>query len=232
MPHIPLFTAKEFRGSSQAGLYGDVVQFIDAEVGRLMAALEEWGLDENTLVVITSDNGPWFEGSAGALRGGKGMSLEGGVRVPMIAHWPKRIPAGTQTGAIGMGIDLMATFADVAGKPYTGFTDGKSLLNTWTDGAPTPHDHLYLFEDTVISGIRTQEWKFVVRMYYQKWHASFEKEDMFNRPGLLFSMEGPDPERYSVALEHPDVVKRLHALVLKGRKDMVEPYQDARNAPK
>jgi len=233
MPHVPLYTAKEFRGTSDAGLYGDVVQFIDAEVGRLMAALQEWGLKDNTLVIVTSDNGPWFEGSAGAFRGNKGMSLEGGVRVPLIASWPARIPKASRTDAIGMGIDLLPTVAAVAGTPVTHAIDGKSLLSTWTKGEPTPHDHLLLFEGTEVSGVRTQEWKFVSRMYYQKWDVRFddEKFPQFNRPGLLFSMTGPDPERYSVALENPEVVQRLYGVVQNARTTYTVPFKDARNAP-
>jgi arylsulfatase A len=231
MPHVPLYTAKEFRGSSRAGLYGDVVQFIDAEVGRLVDALREWELLDNTLIVITSDNGPWFEGSPGALRGNKGSSLEGGVRVPMIVHWPNKVPAGSRTNAIAMNIDFAATFADIAGRPLTTPTDGKSLRNTWITGAPSPHKYLYLFEGTKLSGVRTQDWKFVVRMFYQKWHVRFDDGQQFNHPGLLFPMKGPDPERYSLALENPTVVKELYDLVLTGRKTLTEPYKDARNAP-
>jgi arylsulfatase A len=233
MPHVPLYTTPEHRGKSQAGLYGDVVQFIDAEVGRLLAALEEWGLTEDTLVVVTSDNGPWYEGSAGGLRGGKGSTWDGGMRVPLLAKWPKRIPAGSVSSAIAMNIDFAPTLAGFAGKPLEFAVDGKDLSEVWLKGASTPHDHLLMFEGADVSGVRTQKWKFLASAYYKRGEIRFDDGRQFNDPGLLFPMDIADGrERYSLAWENPKVTERLYGLIVKGRKEMTEPFKDARNAPK
>ena len=114
-PHVPLFVSPRFDGRSDAGLYGDVVETIDWSTGEILAALDEYGLSENTLVIFTSDNGPWFEGSPGIYRSRKGSSWEGGQRVPFLAHWPGKIPAGTVSNEPAMNIDLYPTLISLAG---------------------------------------------------------------------------------------------------------------------
>ncbi|MEC8358031.1 MAG: sulfatase, partial [Pseudomonadota bacterium] len=108
-PHVPLFVSPRFDGRSDAGLYGDVVETIDWSTGEILAALDEHGLSDNTLVIFTSDNGPWFEGSSGIYRNRKGSSWEGGQRVPFLAHWTGKIPAGTVSSEPAMNIDLYPT---------------------------------------------------------------------------------------------------------------------------
>ena len=109
MPHKPLACSEAFYKKSGAGLYGDVLAELDWSVGRVLATLKELGLDERTLVIFTSDNGPWFGGSTGGLRGMKGTTWEGGFRVPCIARWPGRIPAGKVSDAPAVMMDLFAT---------------------------------------------------------------------------------------------------------------------------
>ena len=120
MPHVPLHVGEGFRGKSKQGLYGDVIQEIDASVGNVLEALEANGLEKDTLVIFTTDNGPWLSygdhaGTAGPLREGKGTCWEGGVRVPCIMRWPGKIPAGTESNAMLMTIDLLPTIARLVG---------------------------------------------------------------------------------------------------------------------
>ncbi len=116
-PHDPLFVRKERSGTSKAGLYGDVVEELDDSVGAIVATLQRTGNLENTLIIISSDNGPWFLGDAGNQRGRKGNTFEGGMRVPFIAHWPAAIPAGRTEHAMAMGIDLLPTVLDLLQLP-------------------------------------------------------------------------------------------------------------------
>ena len=110
-PHLPLYASDQFKGKSAAGIYGDVVEEIDFNVGKILSYLKEKGLAENTLVIFTSDNGPWYEGRPGPeCRGRKGQSYEGGYQVPLAARWPGRIPAGSRCDAATMNIDMFPTF--------------------------------------------------------------------------------------------------------------------------
>ena len=120
MPHVPIFASEKFRGRSHRSLYGDVVEELDWSVGQIMDTLQRLGLNDRTLVIFTSDNGPWLifnehGGSAGLLRGGKGSTWEGGVRVPAIMRWPGHIPADVPTSAIASNIDLFTTILKLAG---------------------------------------------------------------------------------------------------------------------
>jgi arylsulfatase A len=131
MPHVPLFVSDKFQGKSKQGLYGDVIMEIDWGIGEILKALKRHGLDDNTLVIFTSDNGPWLSygehaGSAGSLREGKGTSWEGGTRVPFIARWPGRIPAGKVQDQPAMTIDLLPTLATLAGARLAAAEDRRS----------------------------------------------------------------------------------------------------------
>ena len=144
-PHVPHFASREHAGSSEGGLYGDVVEDLDRSVGRLVDALARLGLDESTLIVVTSDNGADYNGSPGHLRGRKQQTYEGGQRVPLIARWPGRIPAGIVTGAISMNTDLFPTFLGLAGLPLPTdrSIDGRDVAPVWLDGADSPNEVLF-----------------------------------------------------------------------------------------
>src|SRR3954452_10342545 len=130
MPHKPLAASEKYYQKSGAGLYGDVIEELDASVGQVLAKLKELKLDDNTFVVFTSDNGPWFGGSTGGLRGMKGTSWEGGYRVPLIARWPGRLPEGQVRHRPAVMMDLFATVLAAAGvaQPQDRAIDGKDLL--------------------------------------------------------------------------------------------------------
>jgi uncharacterized sulfatase len=234
MPHIPLYVSGTFEGRSRAGLYGDVVETLDWSMGELFAALKRLGLDDNTLVIFTSDNGPFFEGSSGDWRQGKGTTWEGGYRVPLIARWPGRIPPGTVSDAISMNIDILPTLAALVGAPLPidhGF-DGRNIWDLFQGSSDTPHEFLYFFNNEDIAAVRTQQWKLVLRAYYRTSLVAFDTIEEalgFSYP-LLFDMTTPHPERYSQARDNPDALATLEAYLARGRTEF-EPLR-TRPAPK
>ena len=162
MPHVPVHASEDFIGHSLRGLYGDAVEEIDWSVGEIMAKLEELGLDENTLVIFTSDNGPWLGygidgGSAGPLKNGKGTSYEGGFRVPAVMRWPGKIPAGRRTSEIAANMDIFPSVAKIAGAelPADRILDGRDLTPLITGKTESgPHETFYFFGDSY-----TEDWQ-------------------------------------------------------------------------
>jgi arylsulfatase A-like enzyme len=236
MPHVPLFVSDKFAGKTNRGLFGDVISEIDWSVGQIVEALERNGLAEKTLVIFTSDNGPWLSygdhaGSAGPFREGKGTSFEGGVRVPFVACWPGKIPAGKVCPEMAMTIDLLPTLARLAGAevPSQRKIDG---LNIWPllacqEGAKTPHEALYFYWGEALESVRTGHWKL---------HFPYEYRTLAGKPGgtggkpgpyqqakielSLFDLAANPGETTNVAEKHPDVVARLQALAEKARDDL------------
>lgn len=221
-PHVPLHVSNRFSGQSEAGLYGDTVETIDWSVGEVLAALKANGLDENTLVVFTSDNGPWFEGSPGPFRDRKGSSWEGGLRVPFIARWTSMIPAGRSSSEPAMNIDLFPTLVNLAGGtlPTDRVIDGKDIMPMLRDGENSPHEILYLFDGDRITAVRAGQWKLVVESRYRAAIPSFDNPASYYAPnGLLFDLEKDPSETYSYTRERPEVAARLHALLAAGQKE-------------
>jgi len=223
MPHIPLYVSDAFKGRSRAGLYGDVVETLDWSMGEIFAVLKRLDLDDNTLVLFTSDNGAWFEGSNGEWRQGKGTTWEGGYRVPLIARWPGRIPPGMVSDAISMNIDILPTVAALVGAPLPPDheIDGRNIWSLFQGSPDTPHEFLYLFDNEDIAAVRTQRWRLVVRAYYRRNLAAFDTfQDAlgFSYP-LLFNMTAPHPERYSQARDNPDVLAALESYLTRGRSE-------------
>jgi arylsulfatase A-like enzyme len=145
MPHKPLAVSEKYYHQSGAGLYGDVVTELDASVGQLLAKLKELNLDEQTFMVFTSDNGPWYGGSSGGLRGMKGTSWEGGYRVPFIARWPGKIPAGHVSAQPAVMMDVFTTALKVAGiaPPPDRKLDGADIMPLLTSQAKSPHEVVF-----------------------------------------------------------------------------------------
>ena len=224
-PHIPLFASERFDGKSEAGLYGDTVEELDWSTGKILEALKRLGKDENTLVVFTSDNGPWFEGSSGPLRDRKGSTWEGGYRVPFIAYWSGQIKSGTRSEAIAMGIDILPTIAALANVDLTGapIVDGKNIWPVLTGSAESPHDHLLLFNNEDIVGVRTQDWKLTTHSYYRDFYAPFGQLGYW----LLFNMSEDPAERYSLARENPEVLDRLRTI----HTTRIEAFKPLRKVP-
>lgn len=168
MPHIPLFASERFKGKSARGLYGDTIEEIDWSVGQILEKLKELGIDENTLVVYTSDNGPWnlkngHGGSAYPLRGFKFSTWEGGMRVPCIMRWPGQIPAGMVNDQVCGTIDMMPTFSALAGVelPPDHVIDGHNILPLMKHGASvcSPHEAYYYYKGTNLVAVRQGAWK-------------------------------------------------------------------------
>jgi arylsulfatase A-like enzyme len=235
MPHVPLHVSDEFKGKSDRGLFGDVIQEIDWSVGQILATLEKLRLAEQTLVIFTSDNGPWLSygnhaGSAGPLREGKGTSFDGGVRVPCVMRWPGKIPAGSVCREPAMTIDFLPTLARLAGAelPPNHIIDGKDLGPLMTDPtrAKSQHDALYFYWAQELQAVRSGKWK----LHFPHSYRSLAGEPGSDgKPGpyaehkielSLFDLESDVGETKNVAEEHPDVVERLQQLAEKARDDL------------
>jgi arylsulfatase A-like enzyme len=212
MPHVPLFRSPEFAGRSAAGIYGDVIEELDWSVGQVVDALKREGLDRQTLVVFTSDNGPWtlyddHGGSAGPLREGKGGTYEGGLRVPGIFWMPGRVRPQT-VGDIGATLDLLPTIASLTGTPVPSGRpiDGLDLTPTLLHLAPSPRQTFAYWRDEELYALRQGPWKahFITRGVYGRGGDRVE-----HRPPELYHL-GSDPgERWNVAARHPAVVAEL-----------------------
>lgn len=218
-PHIPLRPGKAFAGRSDAGSYGDVVEELDAAVGRLVAALKGAGLERDTLILFTSDNGPWFEGSAGPAQGRKGgAGWDGGYLVPLIASWPGTLRPRV-TDAIAMNIDLLPTLCTLAGAPLPPVTlDGRDLSGVWRRGAASPHEQLILFNNERVAALRTPRWKFVGRSYYRSYNVPLAA---IGYP-LLFDVTRDPGETINLAARQPEVMADLSARFIAAR-DSFEP---------
>jgi len=232
MPHVPLHVSARFKGQSRQGLYGDVIMEIDWSVGQILAALKERGLDEQTLVVFTSDNGPWLAwgdlaGSADPLREGKKTAWEGGTRVPCIMRWPGRIPAGTVSGEPMMTIDLFPTIARLTGAPLPRHTiDG---LDVWPmiagdPGTKNPHEAYYFYDEpNQLQAVTSGRWKLILPHTYNavtRRHGGEPVHEQRKVATELYDLENDVSETTNVASRHPHVVRRLEALAEKARADL------------
>ncbi len=224
-PHLPEHPHPGFDTQGYAGSYGAVVSEIDSLMGRLMAKLRALKLERDTVVIFTSDNGPWFEGSPGWLRERKGGGgYDGGYRVPFVAWAPGRLPAGKRVSSMMMGIDLLPTFRAMAGMPpLEGVQlDGRDVSDVLAKGAPSPHEALILFDNEVPIGVRTQDWKYLDTVYYRGLKLPvglFGYEELYDE-------RGGRAENYSVAENHPDVVARMKARLAAAKTEFA-PYRHA-----
>ncbi|MBL8554414.1 MAG: sulfatase [Phenylobacterium sp.] len=211
-PHLELFPNPAFAGRSRAAAYGDVVEEIDVEVGRLREHLKRLSLDRDTIVIFTSDNGPWFEGSAGPMRDRKGgASWDGGYRAPFIAWAPGRLPAGKLRRGIAMNTDVLPTVLSLCGRPAPAVElDGRDLTALLTRDAASPHDELVLFNNEQVAAIRTDRWKYVDRSYYR----TIDLPLSARYQPLLFDVRADPAEVYNLASLHPAVMAEM-----KGRFD-------------
>lgn len=222
-PHLPEYPSAAFKGTSEAGPYGDVVREIDSIVGRLLDHLTALKLERDTVVLFTSDNGPWYEGSSAALRGRKGdTAYDGGYRVPFIAWSPGRIPPGSTTEAIISGMDVLPTFCSLAcvELPATVEIDGWDISPVLMEGAASPHDEILLFNNEDVVGLRTQRWKYVTHSYYRGLFVNMERQGY----AQLYDMSLDGPENYSVAERHPDVTADMQARIARAREKFA-PYK-------
>jgi arylsulfatase len=237
MPHVPLYVSDKFKGKAADGLYGDVIEEVDWQVGQIMAALDRNGLAEKTLVVFTSDNGPWLTygahgGSAGPLREGKGTCWEGGVREPCVARWPGQIPAGTVCREPAMTIDLLPTFARLMGAQLPQQKiDGLDIwpLLTGELGAKCPHEAYYFYyRKNELQAVMSGPWKLYLPHSYTTLAGQTPGRD--GKPGRYQTRKIESPELYNVeadigettnmAESHADIVRRLQGYAEQARAEL------------
>ncbi len=224
-PHIPLHAAADRRGRSAGGLYGDVVEELDESTGAVLAALERSGAARDTLVIVTSDNGPWFQGSPGGTRGRKLDVFEGGLRVPFLLRWPERVASGGVVDDPATGIDVFPTVLDALGLPAPDdrVLDGASLLPLLVRGGPPPHEAIYYYQLGVLRAVRSGRFK-----YHDRHRVFFGNPmdwpwgPMKARGPWLFDLASDPDESYDVSARHPDVARRLRELMAARDREMAE----------
>ncbi|MBT5908911.1 MAG: sulfatase [Opitutae bacterium] len=219
-PHVPLFASSRFKGKSAQGRYGDTIEEIDWSTGEILKALKDAGVDENTLVLFTSDNGSQQKGSNAPLRGRKGQTWEGGQRVPCVARWPGKISEASESSEIVSTLDLLPTFAKLAGVPLPEKTidghDASDILLGEKD-AKSKHEAFYYYQMDQLQCVRSGKWKLHLALESKKrnWGKPEGK-----KPQQLFDLEKDVGESTDVSSDQPEVVKRLLALAEKGRSEL------------
>jgi arylsulfatase A len=224
MPHVPLFASDAFRGKSPRGIYGDVVEEIDWSVGQVLDELRKEGLAENTLVMFSSDNGPWLTfneqgGSAGLLRDGKGTTWEGGMREPGLFWWPGTIPPSTVLGGMASTLDILPTFAELAGAmvPKDRILDGVALAAFLKGKADSPRDTMFFYSGAQLQAVRKGPWK----MYLQSKTYTVKNKPQDAKPPILFHLEQDPSEQYDLAEQHREIVAEINTIVEAHRAGVV-----------
>jgi arylsulfatase A len=227
MPHVPLFAHGEFAGQSPRGPYGDVIEEIDAGVGRLREVLAELGLDGRTLIVFTSDNGPWLAqkelaGSSGPFRDGKGTTFEGAVRVPALFLWPGTVKPGV-VREMGSFFDLLPTFAALAGAglPRDRVLDGDDLTPVLRGTGPSPRKTYFYYRGALLQAVRSGPYKahFFTRL------EGHDQSPQTVDPPWLYNLDHDPSEQFDVAREQPGVVAELRWLAEEHKRGIV-PVED------
>jgi arylsulfatase A-like enzyme len=229
-----LFVSEKHRGKSGQGLHGDVIMEIDWSVGEILRTLKRLELDERTLVIFTSDNGPWLlygdhAGSAGPLREGKATAFEGGVRVPCIVRWPGKVPASAICREPAITMDLFATIGAIAGaeQPKDRVIDGQDIRPLLFGEADlrSPHEAIYFYWGRDLHGVRAGKWK----LHFPHTYPQPAPAGGGGKPGKyrqlkigmeLFDLEADPGETTDVAMKHPDIIERLQALAERAREDL------------
>jgi len=213
-PHIPLAASERFRGKSPAGLYGDVVEELDWSVGRVLDALKKHNLESNTLVLFSSDNGPWFLGSPGRLRGRKGSTYEGGVRVPFLARWPGRIPKGRVCSGVGSIMDLLPTITRQCDAPLPkNPLDGMDIWPLLSgEKQELEREALLYFDNVNVQCARWRNWKLHIARYNSMAFNPAPAAGRVNLPlaaAELYDLTNDPDESYDQAPERPQVVAEI-----------------------
>jgi arylsulfatase A-like enzyme len=232
MPHVPLGASEKFRGKSSRGLYGDAIEELDWSMGKLVETLKECDIDDNTFVLYVSDNGPWIEkhigdyaGSADPLRGWKMSAWEGGSRVPCIMRWPGRIPANKVCKDMLMTMDILPTFAKLAGAtiPKDRIIDGKDVFPVITEqpDARDPHEAFYIYNYLRLNAVRSGKWKLVLPREKSPTGTGWSGRMIDAVKEIeLYDLEADIKEEHNVSDQNPEVVKRLKVLIEQARDDL------------
>ena len=241
-PHVPLFVSDKFKGKSERGLYGDVIMEIDWSVGQILNALDEDALTDNTLVIFTSDNGPWLAygnhaGSAHPLREGKGTAWEGGHREPFIAQWPGKLPAGKTIGVPVMAIDILPTVAEITGTHLPEkIIDGVNVWEVMTgEKTESPQEaYFFYYRKNELHGVRFGEWK----LYFPHTYRTMDGQEP-GKDGLpgeyrmatieeieLYNLKNDINETLNVAQEYPEIVEKMISLADGMRSQLGDALQE------
>lgn len=236
MPHVPLGVSDKFRGKSEQGMYGDVMMEIDWSVGQIMEALKVNGLEDNTIVIFNTDNGPWLNygnhaGSSGGLREGKTTSWEGGQRVPCIVKWPGNVSEGVVCNKLASSIDFMPTLASIVGGVLPEHKiDGLNIMDLWKGNfqAEPREEFYYYFGKNNLNGVRKGNWKLVYPHTYASYEATVPKNDGHGGRRIKMKVDSlelynliRDPgERYNVIDLYPEILAELVAVGEKARADL------------
>lgn len=217
MPHIPLYVPEDVLDPDPQNAYTNTIEHIDAEVGRLMGKIREWGLSETTYVIYTTDNGPWLRfgnhgGSAGQLREGKGTTFEGGQRVPCVMWAPGRIPAGSECDELAGTIDLLPTIAALSGEPlpHDRKIDGKDISLILTQDAESPRqEFLHYTSRGELEGLRQGDWKLLVKRAPAPRGKNKGKQALRDSEVMLFDLSVDVGEQTNLANSNPEIVDRM-----------------------
>jgi arylsulfatase A len=235
MPHVPLFVSDKFKGKTERGLFGDVIAEIDWSVGQILAELKKQGVDDNTLVLFSSDNGPWLSygnhaGNAGPLREGKGTTWDGGHLEPTLARWPGKIPPGTVCRELTGTIDVLPTFAKLAGgqSPGDRIIDGRDIwaLLAAQPNAKTPHEAFYYYWAFGLEAVRSGPWKLHLPHEYRSLAGEGGKDGSpgpyktVNTEQALYNLSEDVGEQHNVAVKNPAVVEKLLYIAERARADL------------
>lgn len=229
MPHTPLVASEAFKGKSKRGPFGDAVSELDWSVGQVLDELRELKLEKRTLVIFTSDNGPWLVrgeqgGSAVPLRGGKGTTYEGGVREPCVMWWPGTIPAGTVCDEVAATMDFLPTFAAIAGAkpPSDRKIDGHDIRPLLTgDQAKSPWKALCYYLGNELHAVRSGRWKLRAKnsFFNENIYRADAPKDLV-MPAALYNLRLDPGEQKSVLKDHPEIAKRLEGYLQAARADL------------
>ena len=231
-PHLPLAVSSSFSAKSNEGLYGDVVQEIDWSVGQVLQAVKDNGLDSNTLVIFSSDHGPWFQGSPGRLRGRKGETFEGGVRIPFIARYPGLIPSGQVQKAFATSMDLLPTLGRLAGAMLPGLPlDGVDIRGLLTgDVSSVSRDTFLYFNDVYLQAARNGNWKLHVSRFNSPPFYPAPAEGRLNLPlpsAELYDVSRDLDESHDRSIRNPSVVADLQGRIARALQSFPPDIQDA-----
>ncbi len=235
MPHVPLAASDKFKGKSEAGIFGDVIMELDWSLGEIMNTLDKERLSANTVLIVTSDNGPWRNfgnnaGSSGGFREGKGTAWDGGVRVPCLVRWPGKVEAGSVNSQLLTNMDILPTIVNLTGSPSPkNKIDGISFMPLLLGkAAKGPREiFYYYYDENSLKAVRYKNWKLVLPHHSRSYVLDMQGKDGY--PGkttnvevktALYNLTHDPGEVYDVQKLYPEIAEKIMAFVEQAREDL------------